>query len=107
MPRDAKRLGLLKFEQEFFKLAGTVLACHLRAMGGVALISGVPAGDLAFSLLGIVDYCGEMRLLCQEVMGKRPPLAVWHPAGRPTVEKSVREDPPALTKRVDAFIMRL
>jgi hypothetical protein len=58
----------MKFEREFLKLAGVMLACHLRAMGGeiVGQPIGVSRGDLAFSCLGIVDYCGEMRLLCAE-----------------------------------------
>jgi hypothetical protein len=58
----------LTFEREFLRLAAVALGCHLRAMGGD--VGGGPPGDLAFSCLGIVDYCGEMKLLCKEVLGE-------------------------------------
>ena len=54
------------FEREFFGLARWMLGCNLRAMGGDVLDCKIPIGDLAFSLLGLVDYCTEMRFLCQE-----------------------------------------
>lgn len=57
----------MTFEREFLKLASVVLGCHLAAMGGsVKHKSG--RGDLGFHLLGIVDYCGEMRVLCDETL---------------------------------------
>jgi hypothetical protein len=59
----------MAFEREFLKLAAVALGCHLRAMGG-DFKAGVSKGDLAFSCLGIVDYCGEMKLLCKEVRNK-------------------------------------
>lgn len=58
------------FEHEFFSLAGTMLAARLQVMGGKLDYEGSqPAhdGDMAFHLLGMVDYAGEMRLLCREV----------------------------------------
>jgi hypothetical protein len=58
---------LARFECEFLKLAAVALACHLKAMGGD--VKGGPPGDLAFACLGIVDYCGEMKLLCKEFLG--------------------------------------
>lgn len=64
------RKRALAFEHEFFQLAAVALGCHLRAMGG-DFSCGVSKGDLAFSCLGIKDYCGEMRLLCGEVLNER------------------------------------
>jgi hypothetical protein len=55
-----------RFEREFLKLAAVALACHLKAMGGD--VEGGSPGDLAFTCLGIKDYCGEMKLLCKEVL---------------------------------------
>jgi hypothetical protein len=66
----AKRL-CITFEREFLRLAAVALGCHLRAMGG-DFACGVPKHDLAFSCLGIKDYCGEMKLLCKEVLGEAP-----------------------------------
>lgn len=65
----------LKFEREFIKLASIVLACRLRAMGGIANRGLPPAGDLAFALLGIVDYSNEMRLLVNESLLKARTLS--------------------------------
>jgi hypothetical protein len=62
----AKKLRLT-FERDFLRLAAVALGCHLRAMGG-DFICGVPKHDLAFSCLGIKDYCGEMKLLCREFL---------------------------------------
>ncbi len=56
-----------QFEREFFSLAKWMLGCHLRAMGGDVIGCKIPRGDLGFSILGIVDFCGEMKLLCAEV----------------------------------------
>jgi hypothetical protein len=61
----------LDFEREFMRLAAVALGCHLRAMGG-DFQAGAVKGDLAFSCLGIVDYCGEMKLLCKEVRKQAP-----------------------------------
>ena len=61
------------FQREFLKLAGTALACTWEVMGrevaGRRKHFGKP--DLAFSVLGLVDHCGEMRLLCQEAQSAR------------------------------------
>lgn len=58
----------LQFEREFFKLAGFMLACHVRAMGGTVpgIVHGSGPVDLDFQCLGIVDYANEMRILCRE-----------------------------------------
>lgn len=57
------------FQREFLKLAGTYLLCRLRVMGGEVERMTIPPGDLRFSLLGMTDHSGEMRLLCQEAQG--------------------------------------
>ena len=65
------------FEREFLSLAGTMLACKLEIMGGqipgrkLHRIAGtrdraILRRNLEFSALGLVDYCGEMWLLCRE-----------------------------------------
>lgn len=59
-----------QFEHEFFGLASWMLGCTLRAMGGDVDRSRIPAGDLAFSCLGMMDHCIEMRLLCLEYRRK-------------------------------------
>lgn len=53
-----------EFERSFLKLAAVAFQAQFAAMG-VEIIGG-PRGNLAFHCLGIVDYCGEMRLLCAE-----------------------------------------
>ncbi len=64
---------MLEFEREFLKLAGTTLACTWEAMGGIVTGRKVHYGvDMAFSLLGLVDHCSEMRLLCQEARKALP-----------------------------------
>lgn len=58
-----------RFEDEFLRLAGTFLACRLEVMGGIVECYDVrPDPDLQFSLLGMVDYSHEMRLVCQEAL---------------------------------------
>lgn len=64
----------MRFEREFLKLAGTAFAARLQVMGGdIDYAGGQRAhdGDLAFHLLGMTDYEGEMRLLCREVLNRR------------------------------------
>lgn len=57
------------FEREFLKLAGTYLACRLEVMGGRVDRNDLPPGThLRFSLLGMSDHSGEMRLMCQEAL---------------------------------------
>lgn len=58
----------LIFEREFFYLAGTWLACRLKAMGG-NLIGDPHYGNLEWHLLGMHDYAREMELLIREVRG--------------------------------------
>ena len=58
----------LIFEREFFYLAGTWLACRLKAMGG-NLIGDPHYGNLEWNLLGMHDYAREMELLIREVRG--------------------------------------
>lgn len=48
-----------------------MLSARLQVMGGEIDYGAGPRmhdGDLAFHLLGLTDYTGEMRLLCNEVM---------------------------------------
>lgn len=55
----------LAFEREFFSLAKWMLGCRLRCMGGE--VEGEhETGSLEGALLGYVDYCGEMQMLCAE-----------------------------------------
>lgn len=59
----------MRFEREFLiKLAPVWLACRWKIMGHQ--LHGWPhPSDLAFDLMGMVDYGWEMKLLCQEVKG--------------------------------------
>lgn len=57
-----------KAEHEFLIcLAPIWLACRWRVMGHPLAGKHWPKPDLAFDLLGCVDYAHEMRLLCEEV----------------------------------------
>jgi len=52
----------VSFEREFLiRLAPIWLACRWRVMGHW------PQTDLAFDLLGMLDYQMEMKLLCEDV----------------------------------------
>jgi hypothetical protein len=53
------------FEREFLKLAGTMLACRFKVMGG-SIEDDTHGEDIRFALLGMSDYAGEMQLLCKE-----------------------------------------
>jgi hypothetical protein len=56
------------FEHEFLKrLAPVWLACRWKVMGH-SLHGWRFRSDLAFDLLGCVDYAWEMRLMCQEAL---------------------------------------
>jgi len=62
----------LEKEQEFFHLAGIYLACLYRAMGHDVSDRDFPTkGDLALSLLEMLDYGQEMRLMLREVAATR------------------------------------
>lgn len=55
-------------QREFLiRLAPIWLACRWRVMGHGLIGKRWPKPDLAFELLGCVDYGHEMRLLCAEV----------------------------------------
>jgi hypothetical protein len=54
------------FERRFLHHAAWMLGCNLRVMGGDVLGCDIPKGSLEWSLLGLQDYCAEMRLICQE-----------------------------------------
>ena len=58
----------LKFEREFFRLAGFAFACRLRVFGEQFGCDEAPEAPLALSLLGLSDATGEMKLLCREVL---------------------------------------
>jgi hypothetical protein len=54
-------------EREFLiRLAPIYLACRYRVFGHPLYGKGWPKTDLAFDLLGMLDYAHEMRLLCAE-----------------------------------------
>ena len=55
-----------QFEREFLiRLAPVWLACRWKIMGHP--LHGWPYGtDLAYDLLGTLDYAAEMKLVCQE-----------------------------------------
>jgi hypothetical protein len=63
----------LAFEREFFKLAGWWLVCRLQVMGGLAVGAKHPP-NLAYDLLGQVDYGWEMRLVVGKELGR--PVAI-------------------------------
>ena len=55
-----------EFERYFLKRHAAVwLSCRFRVMGH-QLIGSVHKPDLAFDLLGMVDFSHEMRLICRE-----------------------------------------
>ena len=56
----------MTWEREYFRLAGTMMACRLRCMGGDVEGEITPKGDLVWSLLGYLDYAAEMALVLQE-----------------------------------------
>lgn len=53
------------FEREFFRLAGWMLACNLRVMGGGVVGQPIEHDDFEGALQGMQDSCCEMRLICQ------------------------------------------
>lgn len=52
------------FEQRFLHCAGVALACRLLVMGGEVI--GHQKQSLEFSMLGMYDYEGEMKLIAAE-----------------------------------------
>ncbi len=55
-----------EFERMFLiRLAPVWFACRWKIMGH-PLQGWIYASDLAFDLMGMVDYAAEMKLLCQE-----------------------------------------
>lgn len=61
------------FERQFLiRLAPVWLACRWRVMGHQLNSIGRkwPASDLAFDLLGMVDYQHEMRLICEQRLNR-------------------------------------
>lgn len=69
-PRTQRRMARLRFEREFLKLAGTMLACRLALMGGTPDHRlHVPVQDwesLDWALLGMTDYEDEMQHVCTD-----------------------------------------
>ena len=56
------------FEQEFLiRLAPVWLACRWKIMGNPVKLRGYRRLDLAFDMLGCMDYGAEMKLLCEEM----------------------------------------
>lgn len=53
--------------QQFLSAATWYLACRLRVMGGDVLGCDIPRGDLGWSLLGMVDWQAEMRMIVEEM----------------------------------------
>ncbi len=68
MRSDAQRLGL-KFEREFFQSAANFLRCRLLVMGGKA--EGDCGGGLEGALLGMLDWKGELGIMCQEARNQQ------------------------------------
>ena len=65
--RAGATFGVRKFEREFLSLAGVMLSCRHLVMGHQ--IEDQPSthdGGLAWHMLGMLDYAGEMKLLCEE-----------------------------------------
>lgn len=60
------------FEREFLILLAPVwLACRWRLLGkALRRQDGWPAENVWTDLLGMVDYAGEMKLLCREVKNR-------------------------------------
>lgn len=58
----------LEFEREFLRTARDFLRCRLLVMGGNT--GGDSSGGMEGALLGMLDWEGEMRLLCQEGKGE-------------------------------------
>lgn len=56
----------LNFEREFLRTARDFLRCRLLVMGGST--GGDSSGGLKGALLGMLDWKGELKLLCQEVL---------------------------------------
>lgn len=57
----------LKFEREFFGLAGWLLGCRLFQLGGSVDDWPIPDSTPAGCCAGELDHWGEMQLLCKEV----------------------------------------
>lgn len=56
-------------EQRFLHCAAYMLGCRLRVMGGDVQCE-TPKGSLEFSLLGMYDFEGEMKLIAAEARRK-------------------------------------
>lgn len=70
----------MKFEREFLiRLGAIYLACRYKVMGGKLAGYHLAKSDLAYDLLGMLDYAAEMRLICQQR------LAPIQPEGRRSV----------------------
>ena len=60
-------------EREFFRLAGTWLACRYCLMGGI-LEGHAHCGREDWNLLGMLDFAAEMKLLCAEIFPDEAPV---------------------------------
>lgn len=56
-------------EREYFRLAGTMLACRYQLMTGLWLGPPHPRPSLEYDMLGWRDSICEMRLLLEEARG--------------------------------------
>lgn len=52
------------FEKQFFRCAGLMLACNLRAMGGI--VPEILGDDFEGQLQGMQDWAQEMKWLCRK-----------------------------------------
>jgi hypothetical protein len=58
-----------KFQRDFLiGLAPVWLACRWRIMGNSLIGKCWPRPNVAFDLVGMMDYSIEMRLICQSVL---------------------------------------
>jgi hypothetical protein len=57
------------FESRFLHAAGNALACTWEVMGN--RVTGLKWHSLEFSLLGLQDWCCEMRMICREEKQRR------------------------------------
>ena len=70
--RTARFAIYKEFEKEFLKiLVTTWLCCRLEVMGSSVINRSIHYGtNLAFSLLGMIDYQCEMELYTKEILDK-------------------------------------
>ena len=90
----------MNFEREFFRTAREFLRCRL------ALIP--VAREAEGAMLGMWDWEGEMRLVCEEARKARTPPGGAGGAGRPPhCPEGISATPPALTNALRCISVRL